>query len=106
MNSLSTSITLGERVCFEGGVSKSLVVIFVEGITGAVVSTTEEIGSSRGGVFMKTSVLATREVGSVIMGSGSMTNVEESVLVITIKPVAVGTRDVEGVKTDSLVDSS
>ena len=61
-NSSSTSITLCERVSFKGGVSKSLVVTIVEGVAGAVVSATEEIGSSRGGVFMEISVLVTREI--------------------------------------------
>ena len=77
----------------------------VEGVTGATVNGTEEIGSSRG-VFIKTNVLATREVGLVIMGSGSTISVGESGLVITFKAVAAGIGDVVGVKIDSLVNSS
>ena len=106
MNSFSTSITPGERVSFEGGVSESLVVTIVEGVAGVVVCQTEEIGSSRRGVFMETSVLAIREVGMVIIGSSSTTSVGESGLVITFKPVAAGVKDVAGVKTGSLVVSS
>ena len=51
---------------------------------------------------METSVLATREVGLVIMGSGSTTNVGEYRPVITIKPVAARIGDAVGVKTGSL----
>ena len=82
----------------------SLVVTIIEGIIGAVVSAIEEIGSSRGGVFMKTIMMATREVGLVIMGSGSTTSVGESEMVITFNPVAVGIKDVAGVETGSLVN--
>ena len=84
----------------------SLVVTIIEGVIGAVVSAIEEIGSSRGGVFMKTSMMATREVGLVIMGSGSTTSVGESEMVITFNPVAVRIKDVAGVETGSLVNSS
>jgi len=83
----------------------SLVVMIVEGVTGVVVSATEKIGSSRG-VFMETSMLATREVGLVIMKSSSTTSIGESGLIITFKPVAIGIRDVAGVEIDSLVGSS
>ena len=55
---------------------------------------------------METSVLATREAGLVIMGSGSTTSVGESGLVLTFKPVEDGIGDVAGVEIGSLVDSS
>ena len=80
--------------------------MIVEGVAGAVVSATEEIGSSRGGIFIETSVLATRKVGLVIIGFGSTTSVRESGLVVTFKPVATGIGDMAGVETGSLVDSS
>ena len=44
-------------------------VTIVEGITKAVISVAEEIGTDRGGVFIETSMLATREVGLVIWDS-------------------------------------
>ena len=50
-------------ISFGGGVFVSLVVMIVEGVTGAAASTTEETGYSRGGVFIETSMLATRELG-------------------------------------------
>jgi len=106
MNSFSTSITPGERVSFEGGVSESLVVTIVEGVAGVVVSPTEEIGSNRGGVFMKTSALATREVGLVIIEFRSTSNVGDLELITSCKLELTGDEDVAGVKTSSLVDSS
>ena len=84
----------------------SLVVTIVEGVTEAVISAIEEIGSSRGGVFMETSVLATRETELIIMGFGSTISVGKSRLVITFKLVVAEIGDVVGVKTGSLVDSS
>ena len=56
----------------------------------AAVSGTGKTGNSRGGLFIETSVLATREVRLVIMGSNLTTSVGESGLVITTKPVVAG----------------
>jgi len=106
-NSFSTSITPGERVSLEEEVSVILVVTIIEGIAGAAVSGTEETSSSsRGGVFIETIVLATREVGLVIIGFGSTTSVGEFWLVITCKPVVARAEDVAGMETGLLVDSS
>ena len=63
-----------------------LKVTIVEGVAGAAASGTRETSSRRGGVFIKISVLATREVGLVIIESSSTTSVGESGLVITTKP--------------------
>ena len=82
-----------------------MVVMIVEGVAGAAVNATEEIGSSRG-IFIKTSVLATREVGLVVMGSSSTTIFGESGLVITIKPVVGEPEIVAGMETGPLENSS
>ena len=68
-----------------------LVATRVKGVAEAAVSRTEETSTnSRGGLFIETSVLATREVRLVIMGSSLTTSVGESGLVITTKPVVAG----------------
>jgi len=55
---------------------------------------------------METSVLATREVGLVIIGSGSTTSTGEHILVITTKPVVTRVEHTMGAKIGSLVTSS
>ena len=84
----------------------SLVVTIVEGITRATVSGTEETDSSRRGVFIETSMLAIKEVGLVIIGSGSTTSVGKFRLIVTCKPVVAGAEDVTGMETGLLVTSS
>ena len=63
-------------------------------------------GSNWVGVLMETSVLATREVGLVIIGSCSTTSVREYRLIITTKPVVTRIEDTAGVETGLLMDSS
>ena len=55
---------------------------------------------------METSVLATREVGLVIIGPRSTISAGKHELIIIAKPVVIRSRDVEGAKTGSLVVSS
>ena len=81
-------------------------VMIVEGITGATVSITEETCSNRGGVFMEIRVLATREVGLVIIESRSIISTGDLVLTTSSKPEVTGAGDVAGVGTSSLVNSS
>ena len=102
----STSITPGERVSFEGEVSGSLVLTIFEGIVGAAFSKSEETDDSRRGVFMKTSVLATREVGLVIIESGLTISVGDLELITSCKPEVARAKDAVGMETGSLVDSS
>jgi len=83
-----------------------LVVTIVEGIVGAAISGIGETGCNQGEVFIETSVLATREVGLVIIRSDSITSVREFGLVITFKSVVAGADDVGGMETSPLVGSS
>ena len=54
---------------------------------------------------METSVLATREVGLVIIDSGSTTSAGGHRLIITIKPVVIRVEDMVGAEIGSLVTS-
>ena len=83
-----------------------LVITTVEGVTGATVSGTEKTDDSCRRVFIETSVLARRDVGLKIIGSGSTTNVEDFELVINCKPVVAGAEDVAGMETSPLVNLS
>ena len=55
---------------------------------------------------MEMSVLATKEVGLVIIDSGSTTSAGEHKLVVTTKPVVTRAEDTTGAETGSLVTSS
>ena len=83
-----------------------MVVTIVEGVTEATVNRIEGTDGSCGGVFMKTSVLSTREVWLMIIKSGSTTNVGDLELITNYKPEVTGDEDVTGVKTGWLVGSS
>jgi len=89
----STSITPGERVSFEGEVSGSLVVTIVKRVAGTTINGMEGTDCSCGGVFMETSVLATREVGLVIIESGSTTSIRDLELITSCKPEVAGDED-------------
>jgi len=106
MNSFSTSITPGERVSFEGEVLGSLVVTIVEGVTRATVSGTKGTDDNHKGVFIDTSVLATKEAVLVIIGSRSTTSAGDFKLIINSKPVVAEAKNVVGMETGPLVDSN
>ena len=55
---------------------------------------------------MKTSVLATREVGLVIIESGLTISVGDLELITSCKPEVAGAEDVAGMEIGPLVDSS
>ena len=80
-----------------------MVVTIVEGVAGTAVSTTEKTDSSRGGVFIETSVLATREVGLVIIESRPITDIGDLEKIANCKPEVARIEDIVGMKTGSLV---
>ena len=84
----------------------SLVVMIVEGVIGVAVSATGKTGNSRGRVFMEIRMLATKEVGLVIIISRSITGIGDLELTTSSKPKVAEAEDVVGVETSSLVDSS
>ena len=88
---------------FEGEVSGSLVVIIVAGVMGAIVNGMEGTDGSCKRVFMETGVLATREVGLVIIESGSIVSVGDLELITICKPEVAGAEDVVGMKIGSLL---
>ena len=55
---------------------------------------------------METSVLATKGVGLSIIESGSTSSMEDLELITSFKSKVAGAKDVAGMKTSSLVDSS
>ena len=55
---------------------------------------------------MKTSILATKEVGLVIIESESITSVGDLELITSCKAEVAGAEDVAGMETGSLVDSN
>jgi len=79
----------------------TLVVTIIESVTRAAISIAEGAVSSRGGVFIKISVLVTREVGLVDL----MIIVGESELVITLRPVIAGAEDTTRMEIGPLVSS-
>ena len=83
-----------------------LVVTIIKGIMGATVSGMEDIDGNRRVVFRETSVLATKEVGLVIIGSRSTASVGDFELIISCKPVVVGAENVAGMEISWLVSSS
>ena len=81
-------------------------VTIIEDIAGATVSGTEETDGSRKGVFREISVLATREVGLIIIRSRSITSIGDFELIINCKLVVARAEDVAGMETGPLVNSS
>ena len=61
-------------------------VTIVQGIAGVTINGIEGTDNNCGGVFMETSVLATREVGLVIIESGLTTSFGDLELITTCKP--------------------
>jgi len=84
----------------------SLVVMIVEGVIGAGISATEKIGSNRGEIFMEIRVLATREVGLVIIESRSITGVGDLELTTSSKPEVARAEDMAAMKTSPLATSN
>ena len=74
-------------------------VTIIESVTGATINGIEEVDDSRKGVFMKTSVLAIREVGLVIIESGLTTSVGDLELITSCKTEVSGAEDVTGMET-------
>ena len=81
-------------------------VTIVEDVNGATINIIEGIDGSRGGVFMETSVLDTREVRLMIIESGLTTSIKDLELITSYKPEVAEDEDVTRIKTGSLVDSS
>jgi len=73
---------------------------------GAAASATEETCSSQGGVFMEIRVLATREVGLVIIKSRSITDVGDLELTTSSKLEVTAAENMTGIEIGPLVDSS
>ena len=82
----------------------SLVVMIVEGVIGAAISAKEEIGSSRGGIFME--IRVSREVGLVIIESRSITGVGDLELTTSSKLEVARAEDMAAMKTRPLTTSS
>jgi len=83
-----------------------LVVTIIEGVTWAIINETERINGSSEGLFMETSMLATREVGLVIIESGSTTSIGDHELITSCNPEVSGAKGVAGIDTGLLVDLS
>jgi len=83
-----------------------LVVMIVEGVTGAIINGAEEAVNRRG-VSIDMSLLATREIGlvTIVEEAGSTTSIKELGLVITTRPVVARADDTARMETGSLVGS-
>ena len=84
----------------------SLVVMIVEGVIGVAVSATKKTGNNRGRVFMEIRMLATKEVGLVIIISRSITGIGDLELTTSSKPEVAGAEDMVETETSPLVTSS
>ena len=81
-------------------------VTIVEDVNGATINIMEGIDGSCGGAFKETSVLATTEVGLMIIESGLTTSIRDLELITSYKPEVAEDENVTRIETGSLVDSS